>query len=239
MKLYLLATSPAAQGGELLLPAVAVAGVERSAGGIHRMARTLPRIPFPGSEWIVRRSHPDVGFRSVEVTLPWLASAVAGINEAGVSAAIVPSLAGAGARGAATSAPSPVLLVQECLQRFEGLEGCLDWCMKRPAAGAASIVLADASGESAVVALSGTDRRVVRSENGVVAEGARSEDHAWVRKQHEESGEIRLPATSGHEPSSSVSDAQSPDAVWIDVPGRCLRFTGATDNGQELAFTAV
>ena len=83
------------------------------------------------SRWIVRRSLPEIGFASVELTLPWLAPAVAGVNEKGLAVAIVPEAA---ERAALAFSPPALLLVQDCLQRFADLESALEWCARRPAA---------------------------------------------------------------------------------------------------------
>jgi hypothetical protein len=115
------------------------------------LARTLSASP-----WLVRRSRPEVGFASLEVTEAWSVSALAGINEAGLAACFVPTR---------TETPPPVhepfpggpgsasanLLVQECLQRFEELEAGIGWCLNRPAAGAGTILLADAGGHRGAV----------------------------------------------------------------------------------------
>ncbi|HIF96738.1 MAG TPA: hypothetical protein EYQ54_06895 [Myxococcales bacterium] len=115
------------------------------------LTRTLSASP-----WLVRRSRPEVGFASLEVTEAWSVSALAGINEAGLAVCFVP---------ARTETSPPVhdpipsgpgsasanFLVQECLQRFEELEAGVDWCLNRPAAGAGTILLADAGGHRGAV----------------------------------------------------------------------------------------
>jgi hypothetical protein len=126
------------------------------------IARTL------ASEPVVRRSAPEGGFASVDLTLPWLTAALAGVNEDGLAVAAV-SLAGAGA-GDSCSVPA-ALLVQDCLARFDSIGGAVDWCTSRPVGGRAAILLADAQGELALVALAGDDRRVVPPEAGLVCEG--------------------------------------------------------------------
>ena len=117
----------------------------------------------PGQEtaWIVRESRPVVGFRSLELTLPWLVSAVAGVNEAGLAvlAQGLPGAASAELSRGDGDAP-PILLVQDCLARFEHLAGALDWCRKRPVAGQQAIVLGYASGARATVEIRGRERRV-------------------------------------------------------------------------------
>lgn len=128
-------------------------------------AGALAGPPLGDGAWIVRESRPVVGFRSLERTLAWLVPAVAGVNEAGL--ALIAPLPSAGPRGGApgsapmraADAPS-MLLVQDCLARFEHLAGALDWCRKRPAEGEQTILLADASGARGTVAFRGRERRV-------------------------------------------------------------------------------
>jgi len=117
----------------------------------------------------VRRSTPEVGFASVEVTLPWLVSALAGVNAAGVCVAISPMRGWPHEPGPA--APTH-LLVQECLQRFEDVDGCIDWCLKRPVLGDATLVLADARGQTATVDVRGRTRTVALREKGPLAADA-------------------------------------------------------------------
>ncbi len=111
--------------------------------------------------WIVRESRPVVGFCSLELTLPWLVPAVAGVNEAGLAvlAQGPPGAASAELSRRDGDAP-PILLVQDCLARFESLAGALDWCRKRPVEGQQTIVLGDASGARATVDVRGRERRV-------------------------------------------------------------------------------
>ena len=59
------------------------------------LERTLPAVVSGEVGWILRESRSSVGFRSVEIGLPWLVSGVAGVNEAGLAA-----MAGADSVGA-------------------------------------------------------------------------------------------------------------------------------------------
>jgi hypothetical protein len=126
------------------------------------VARTLDCEP------IVRRSEPEGGFASVELTLPWLTAALAGVNAGGLAAVGV-SLPGAPARGTC-AVPAP-LLVQDCLARFDSLDAAAEWCTGRPTGGRAAIALADAAGGAVAVEVDGDDRRVVRAEEGFVSVG--------------------------------------------------------------------
>lgn len=132
------------------------------------LERSLPRAIAGEAGWIVRESRPEVGFRSVEVGLPWLVSAVAGVNEGGLAVAAGPVLWG---KPGTEGWPPSMLLVQECLQRFTDVTGALDWCRKRPVEGEQSFVLADASGDMATVVASGRDRRVQSGEGELYLEG--------------------------------------------------------------------
>lgn len=132
------------------------------------LERTLPQAATGEADWIVRESCPEVGFRSVEIALPWLVSAVAGVNEGGLAVVGGPLLWGTPGRA---GYPTSLLLVQECLQRFEDLDGALDWCSKRPVEGEQSLVLADASGGLATVVISGRECRVSLGEGELHLEG--------------------------------------------------------------------
>jgi hypothetical protein len=124
--------------------------------------------PLADADWLLRRSAPEVGFASVEITLPWLATGVAGVNAAGVAAAVDPRV------GLEPSdAPSALLLVQECLQRFEDVAGCLAWALGRPAAGPARLVFGDASGRVAEIEIGGGRRtsREIRESEGELDKG--------------------------------------------------------------------
>lgn len=132
------------------------------------LERTLPLAEDGEAGWTLRESRPEVGFRSVEVTLPWLGTAVAGVNEAGLAVVAGPLLWGAPGHD---GDPSSLLLVQECLQRFPDLDGALDWCRKRPVEGEQSLVLADANGDLATVVVAGRDRRIQRGDAELHLEG--------------------------------------------------------------------
>ncbi len=143
------------------------------------LERTLPRAVDGEASWILRESRPQVGFRSVEVGLPWLVSSVAGVNEAGLAVVGGPLLWGTPGRD---GFPTSLLLVQECLQRFEDLDGAIGWCCKRPVEGEQTLVLADASGNVATVVVCGRKRRVQPGEGELQLEGgelpAGEGDHA-------------------------------------------------------------
>ena len=116
--------------------------------------------------FFVRRSQPESGYRSLEIGIPWRVSALAGVNERGLAVA-GSSLVSISAPLSTCAAPA-VLLVQDCLQRFDRVEKALEWCERRPAGGSASILLADAGGVLARVDLAGERRRVHREMGGIL-----------------------------------------------------------------------
>jgi hypothetical protein len=188
------------------------------------LERTLPQPSSREASWILRESRPAVGFRSVEVSLPWLVSAVAGVNVGGLAIVAGPLLWGA--PGCEGGSPS-LLLVQECLQRFGDVSGALDWCVKRPVEGEQSFVLADASGMTATVVVNGRERRIQEGEGELYLEGGES------------SGDIRSDgaATGDAEGESQVVTPQlaataqasndHPDRVWLDPDARRLQIDAA------------
>jgi len=116
---------------------------------------------------IVRRCRPDGGFASVELIRPWSTAPLAGINEGGLAVATIPQPSRSNSGGCA----APVtLLAHDCLARFESIDAAVDWCMARPGAGGATILLADASGEIAGVHAEGSDRRVFRPADGLLVQ---------------------------------------------------------------------
>jgi hypothetical protein len=158
--------------GEAREPELAIAALRE--GGQARVLRRL------AGEWILRRSQPEGGYRSVEITRPWLAHALLGVNEAGLAAAVV-TTAGPRARGGLPSAP----LIQDCLQRFAALEAALEWCLARPAERDAALILADAHGEIAAVEIAASGRRVLRPVDGWLAVGGSPAARAELAGQRE------------------------------------------------------
>lgn len=115
----------------------------------------------------LRRVRPEGRFVSIELASPLLASPWIGINEAGLAVAT-----SGGARPGACRAHA-ALLARDCLERFEAVESALAWCLGRPAAPGAAILLADSAGELAGVELSAPGRRVRRPEAGILVLGGR------------------------------------------------------------------
>ncbi len=121
-----------------------------------------------GRDWVIRRSLPEVGFASLEVAHPWHVGAIAGLNEEGLAACIVPGSESFQNDGL----PPSQLLVQECLQRFTDVAAGLGWCTHRPVGGGGTILLADASGDRASIRFESQGRTIVeRSEEALCAGG--------------------------------------------------------------------
>jgi hypothetical protein len=145
------ATAPA----DALILAAASAITDR--GGL--LARALP------ADAIVRRSRPESGFRSIELTQPWRVAPLAGVNEAGLAVACVSSSGGVAVSRHAVPA---ALLAHDCLRRFDSLDGAIDWLLVRPGGGKSMLVLADLSGEIAGVSVDGDERVVFRPADGLI-----------------------------------------------------------------------
>lgn len=154
----LLARAVTDPGAGFALPAFGATGPLVGDGPL--LARGLP------ADWVLRRASPEGGFRALELTPVWFAGALAGVSEAGLAATVVQT---AGAREGRDCAAPAALLVQDCLHRFESLDGALDWCLGRPVGGCAEILLADAEGEVASVSIAPGGRRVHRPADGLAA----------------------------------------------------------------------
>ena len=186
MELLVEATYAGSGGsGALAAPSVCVGVGEAGEGPL------LVRTFAPALPWVLRTSRPEVGFASVELTLPWFPSAVAGVNEQGLAAFAVPTAAPApaGARIDTGLGAAPAwLLVQECLQRFDSLGTAAEWCANRPAAGALAVVLQEAGGALARVEFQARERRLSPSDEGFDVAGEPPEACERVRKQLEAGG---------------------------------------------------
>ena len=155
-----LAGAPPSPATGFSMPALGATGALTALGPL--VARGLPE---PRTEpWVLRRARPEGGFASLELGPAWFAGALAGVSEVGLAAAVVQRTT---ARNAEECAAPAALLVQDCLHRFESLEGALDWCLGRPVGGSATLVLADAEGEVAAVSIEPNDRRVHRPADGL------------------------------------------------------------------------
>lgn len=228
MDLFSMSTRGAGPDDDLVSPAIAIGAAQTpSASGGPLVVRTLSGSSFESSPWILRKSTPEVGFASAEITLPWLATAIAGVNAAGVAVAIAPRSAsyGGGVNAGAVNprhAPHAVLLVQECLQRFEDLDGCLDWSRKRPRSGNVSLVIADANGRLAKVEIEGPECRVVESEMGLALDGGLPEPTERIEAEFRDTQRIALDALA----------AESELLVWLEPASRSLSIRSTAESGS-------
>jgi hypothetical protein len=232
MELFCKSTCGAAPDGELVASAVAIGARRVEDVGVGPLVlRTLAGSRFEDSPWILRKSRPEVGFASAEITLPWLATAVAGINEAGVAVAMAPRSTsyGAGVNAGSVNArhaPHAVLLVQECLQRFEDLAGCLDWCRKRPRSGNASLIIADAGAHLAQIEVEGPECRIVEVDSGVALDGASADIDRQLRSHFRDRQRFDLGAMPG------VGDSAGDLAVWLEPARRKLSVRSVRQSGS-------
>lgn len=121
---------------------------------------------IPESAEAVRHSAPDHDYSSDESIVPWLVPPLGGRNEQGLcvvgASSPVETVAEAGC-----AAPA-LLLVQDCLQRFDSTDKAIEWCQGRPAGGNATLLIADASGDVAEIQIESDDRRVQRPSDGLL-----------------------------------------------------------------------
>ncbi len=203
VEMHLRVRAGGAQGGPLSRRSTLRARAAASGGDDKHwcLERTLPPILADEPAWVLRESRPAVGFRSVEVTLPWLVTSVAGLNEGGLAVVGGPLLWGAPGR---EGNPTSLLLVQEWLQRFPDLDGALDWCSKRPVEGEESLLLADATGALATVVVSGRERRIQRG-----------------------AGELHLEGGEPLPPDRAATEGPETDRLWLDPRDRRLHLRHA------------
>jgi hypothetical protein len=196
-------------------PEIAVAVGGEISGSAALVARGL------GGEWTVRRSRPEGGLRSVEVTRPWLAHALVGVNEAGLAVAVVcggpadvSPLGFASLRASLAAALPTAPLAQDCLQRFATLDACLDWCAGRPGERPATLLFADASGEIAGIEIAPGRRSILRPAEGWLAGGGSPAAREEIGKALRERGRL----AGGSEPSlSGVFALADPTARALEL----------------------
>jgi len=164
-------------------------------GGAPLVARACPDAA------LLRRSRPEGRFRSIELTLAPLTTALLGVNEMGLALACT-----AGPLESGRCAAPAALLARDCLERFAEVEAALEWCTHRPAARCAAILMADAQGSVAGVQIAHGARRTLRPEGALL----RVREASRVETQPLES----LGATG----------LDAPDAfAWADPVGRRIR----------------
>lgn len=172
--------------------------------------------PPPGTEdaLVLRRARPDAGLAALEATFAWLAPGLAGVNEAGLAVAISAETRAPGA-GDACRVPA-LALVTDCLQRFASADAAVDWCLRRPAGGVATLLAADASGRVVAASVAGDGRRALAPEGGLLVgsgpEALRAELAKAVRATPERD-DAGLAA-------ALLSVAPGVTAIWLDPVGR-------------------
>ena len=145
---------------------VAGAGAAVSVAGSALLARG--REP----SWVLRRARPEGGFACLELAPAWLAGAVAVVSEAGLAgAAVFPAGEEHGSPCQGRFAAPALLLVQDALHRVGSLAGVLEWCLRRPAGGRATLLFGDATGAVAGVRVDGDARRLLRPADGLLVAG--------------------------------------------------------------------
>lgn len=178
---------------------------------------------------VMRRSEPQGGFPSLELTLPWLATSLGGVNAAGLAAVLAPSDLGAapdaGLRAESRCRAPALLFVQQCLERFDRVDTALDWCLSRPSDGSASILLADTSGRLVGLAFDGDRRRMLEPTTaGVLWSGGGAPDAsaaaALGAALATEAG--ALPGLLGDGAASAADPLAHRAYLWVDAEARSL-----------------
>lgn len=133
------------------------------------------------ADLIVRRSAPGEDFRSIEVAWPGLVPALVGVNEHGLVVAASWALRPGQDKSEPCRAPG-LLLVQDCLQRFDGVEAAVEWCERRPAGGDTTVVIADRSGAQLAVHVTPKLRQVVEPRDDLIIAPFATEKAETLRK---------------------------------------------------------
>jgi hypothetical protein len=161
-----------------------------------------------------RRVEPEGRFRSLELALPALPWAQAGVNEAGLAVVALARCADAGA-------PPTALFTRDCLERFERVDPALEWCLERPAGPGGALLLADATGDLAAVDAQGPARRALRPTGDWLGLGVDLARLAKPEAGCEADVESALVASLA----AAAPCAGAP--VIVDPAGRRLRVPGA------------
>ena len=157
--------------------------VGRTSGAALAVAGSVVRaIDFPALDILVRRSTPGEDFRSIDLVVPGLVPALAGVNEHGLVVVASWSV-GSGVEDTEPCRAPGLLLVQDCLQRFSGVGAAVEWCERRPAGGETTIVLADGSGALAAVHVTPQVRQVVEPRDGLLVAPFATQRAEALRKQ--------------------------------------------------------
>ena len=164
------------------------AGVTRGPTGAPIVALRL-RTPIPPTGLLARTCRPEGGYPHVSLTRPALVAALAGVNERGLAgAAEVFDPPARGRSGNRCGTPS-LLLLDQCIERLDTVEKALEWCERRPGAGHARFVFADAEGSVGAIDLDARSRTRVEP-----LELAPDEDSSWaLLDPRARAIELRLP----------------------------------------------
>lgn len=189
-------------------------------GGASLLARSLP----PDAR--ARRTRPEGRYRSVELTLPALTHPILGVNEAGLAVACHAGPA----RIAACAAPA-ALLARDCLERFSAVESALRWCLERPAAPRAALLLVDAGGAAAALEIADRVRDVRRPSGGVLASGASPVSMAALSERF---ADAALEPAAAAQVLAASFDPPPPPFAFADPVGRRIWIPGAEAGWLEL-----
>lgn len=193
-------------------PALAAAG--SAEGGPALLAVALP------AGWLLRRAHPEGGIACLELAPPWFTGALAAVSEAGLAAAVVCH----GAAPGACAAPA-ALLVQDALQRTGSLAAALEWCLRRPAGGRATLLLVDAGGDAVGVRVDGNARGVLRPAGGLLVAAAGPARASEV---------VKAASAGTTRDGAALARALAAPAVWLDPSAGSLGCPAADGKPAEL-----
>lgn len=197
-------------------------GLAAAAGGL--VARS---IGFAPSALVLRASAPDNDYRSLELAPAASPAAWIGVNEHGL-AATATALPAAQSSLAGCAAPAQ-LLVQDVLQRFDSVDKALDWALRRPAGGHASLLLADATGRVGAVEIDGQTRRSLGAGEGALVGLGPAQAVAALEKTLAETRALdaialaRLLAEPAHGPLVAVADPAG-RRLGVASPGAALAW---------------
>jgi hypothetical protein len=211
----------AGDGGLAAVLSTARAGGALLGRSIHAAADAL----------VLRASAPDNDYRTLELAPAWSAAAWIGVNEHGL-AATATALPAAAAQLGGCAAPAQ-LLVQDVLQRFDSVDKAVDWALRRPAGGTASLLLADASGSTAAVAIEGRERRLIGTGEGTLVGLGPLAARAALEKALAESARLDADAL------ARLLDAAAAHAPLVAVADPLGRRLGVSRGGAALEWHGV
>jgi len=208
----------------------------RTTSGSAALGKLLDLPRGREDELVLRRSAPENDFRSLELTVAGVPSAIAGLNERGLAVVAVASES----EPSGLAAPA-MLLVQDCLQRFASSDTAAHWCRTRPVGRGISLVFADAQQRVLGVALDGSEPRTLRPEQEVLCV-ARPVAVAAAKRVFE--GATRWDAKNfyaafgAHAPDDALlcrhaGDVVTAGALWLSPADRSLTWFPSRPCGQK------